>query len=366
MSDLFYKYQSLKQAAELATNEVESCETLLESILDQVVLETIKKYQQKLSVGVQDSVTDLLDSFKLKVTQTIFDVSDSWQQANQGQQPILYPRGCRFCYSQGNNTVVVIEQEPQVRSLLFDGGMAGEHYVLGENEQRLRLSLPYSVFILHFRNSAFLNLYCGWRTRPLTGLNDTLTRPVLPNIHDNLNVCMRGHAIGSIVEQTDQLLTRFWNSRFNNDLSTMWWGKGRIDRRLETATWQDLTESDPMFILDVRLPEDRSLQRTLDLITAAMETVDYSAFRHRLSDQINTCVEDMFSSISRYFHRTKFEKHYPKEIKASLQKAIQVSIKDLVEVIFALEVELRELSGQVKAEPLACQPKSRFWRKYEA
>lgn len=364
--NLFAKYQSVKQAVELAADEATSCHKLLEAILNQVVYESMRRYQQKISVGVEDSASDLLNTFKQKLAESIFETANQWRQVTQDYKPLLYPRGCRFCHARGNDTILVIEQDPQMRTLLFDRGMLGEGFTSVGGEERVRLSLPYSVFLLHFRNTTFLGLYCGWRTRPLGSLDDTLSKPLLPNIHDNLNVCMAGHSSGTIVAQTEDILTRFWNSRFSNDLSVQWWAKWRIDPRLATAKlWQENSERDQLFVLGLRYPGERTLQHILDVLTTGSESPDESSFRHHLSEEIDKCVANLFSKISAYFQRTKFERHYPKDIKDSLKNAIELAIKDLSSIIFALNVEVRDLAKYAKAEPMAHRPQSSYWRDYD-
>jgi hypothetical protein len=103
-----------------------------------------------------------------------------------------------------------------------------------------------------------------------------------------------------------------------------------------------------MFILSVRITGERTLQHMLDVLTTTAETVNESSFRHQLSEEIDGCVTALFNRVTRYFRKTKFEKHYPKEVKDSLREAVRASIQDLVNVVFALEVELRDLSKEIK------------------
>ena len=103
--DLIQRYECIKQAAACAVQQTE-LDLLVQDILTKIVIETLHKYQQKVNVGIQDSMGDLLDNFKQKITQAIFDVANTWRASNQ--KPVLFPRGCRFCYARGESTIFVI------------------------------------------------------------------------------------------------------------------------------------------------------------------------------------------------------------------------------------------------------------------
>lgn len=368
MTQTHQRYQSLRNAADLLSQETDNWETLVDSILTQVVISTIKKYQQKLNVGVQDSVSDLLDTFKHKITQAIFETSDIWRSTVQSDIA-LFPKDCRFCYNRGNSTIIVIEQDPQVRSLKFASGMLGEnHGSRARGGERVALALPYSVFFFHFQNGNFRQLYLAWKTRPLESLQDAIQRPVLPNIHDNLNVCLGvdpSVVRGSISQQTNIILSDFWNSEFNEDLSQHWWQKGSIDNRIRNGDmWSELTLENPMFILDVNFRQTRTVQEMVELVSCVDEPVDESYFRHRLADEIDKHVEILFSKVMKYFKRTKFDKHFPKDIENELSKTISVSTKDLVDVVYSLNVEIDRLSDDLKKDKSQVEPKSVLWEEY--
>jgi hypothetical protein len=362
---LYQRYQDLQSATDLACQEAQNWDTLAEAVLSDVVLETIKRYQQKLNVGVADSVADLLDTFKQKVSTAIFEMDNEWRAASKTEL-LLYPRGCRFCYNRGHNTIIVIEQDPQVRSLSMPSEMLGEEESRGGYDTRVALALPYSIFFFHFREGRFSHLYLGWRNRTLSSLNDEICRPVLPNLHDNLEVCLgRGNILtGSIDNQVRSVLHGFWGSQFNSDLSSHWWNKGNLDQRIRSAnSWHDLSLEDPMFILSVPFRRYKTVQEMVDFI-AAEETVDESEFRHRLGEQIDQHVEGLFNKIMRYFKKTKFERHAPKDIKQEIGKHVGEVAQELVEVIHALHLEIDSLKEEVRCEPPDTEPKSEFWSEY--
>ena len=94
MSELIQqKIHSLKEAAQLTSADVS---TISDKILTQVVIEAIRTYQQKLAVGIEDSVSDLLGSFKHTAATSIIDAASGWQTTQQ--EGFLLPKDCRFCF----------------------------------------------------------------------------------------------------------------------------------------------------------------------------------------------------------------------------------------------------------------------------
>jgi len=343
-----HRHEALQKATNLVSREVESFDGLADDILTRVAIETIKKYQQKLSVGIQDSATDLLDTFKLNVTSAIFDTANSWKLITR--DPFIFPRDCRFCYQKGDSTIVVIEQGPQIRSLSFREGMLDREFSGGSGADRITLAFPYVVFLIHYRNGDYEGLYSGWRNRPLGSLDDMIYRPLLPNVHDHLAICTSGEAMlrKTIVEQSDIAITGFWNSRFNNDLSDRWWSKGSVSSQLATAhTWADASEENPLFMLDIEYSPAKTIQQMIDLVSMHETAPDEGPLRHRLSEEIDKCIEFLFHKILHYFKKTKFDRHHPKDVEEHLKGAIKQSSEEFVEVVGVLSQEIENLSKDV-------------------
>ena len=369
MSDLLQRYDSLKNAALLSVRQTESLDGVVQDILTGIVLDTLQKYQQKVNVGIQDSVSDLLDNFKQKVAEAIFDIAGTWKVANR--EPMLFPRGCRFCYTRGRSTIFVIEQDPQVRSLSCASGILEEQPEVIHGTEYISLALPYIVFVVHFVENRFANLYCGWRTHALTNLDDMLSRPLLPNIHDTLSVCMGSgapahYSQGSLAERTSSVLDTFWNSTFNNDISDAWWKKGDMDDRLWSArAWAEQSARYSAFILGIHFPPNRSLQFLIDLLVMHEQEPDENTFRHKLAEDIDQCVENLFAGVMRYFKKTKFERYYPQEITDSVRHIMQGAVVELVDIVFALNVEIQRLAKDVQPQPRLLTGAGKNWHTYK-
>ncbi len=336
MSELLNRYESLKDATRLAVNETSSLEGVIDDVLTKVVHESIKKYQQKLNVGVEDSVSDLLEAFKQKITESIFDAASTWKIANK--EPVMFPRGCRYAYARGTSTIFVVEQDPGVRTLSFDFSYGVR------NAERHALAMPYVVFLAHLKNNWLVGLYCGWRTAPLQTLSDLISCPLLPNIHENLAVCM---ALDLRYENqtVENAISDFWNSTFNNDVSDRWQAKSAVSLDLTTPeSWVEKSEENPLFMLELDFGHNKTIQSCIDLLTKHEVEPNEDEFLHRLSESIDACVKTLFSKIMRYFKKTKFEKHSPKDVTETLKSAIIKATGDLTDVVRVLDKEISSLT----------------------
>lgn len=353
MSALIQKYDNLKRAAELAVRSSQDFSPLADQILTDIIVYSIKKYQTKINVGLQDSVADLLDSFKKQLIQTISsNIALRWQIPDR--EPFLFPKNSRFCYRRGNTTIVVIEQDPQVRTLFLEADIIGKwkQDLLGQTV-RACLALPYVIFVLRFANNVFVDLLLGWRTTPLGQLDDMLCAPVLPNMHTNLSVCMgrtRSKTTGHFSEQTINAIDYFWNSQFNNDLSTFWWEKGSIDRRLITVqTWEENSQKDPCFILSVKFKPIRTLKSLIDVLVVNEVEPDLQSLKHQMSENVDTCVADLFKGVQCYLTKTKFDKYFPKDVHSQLEEAVLGCTNELIDVVLCLEREIKQFQSEYQS-----------------
>ena len=366
MSQLLDRYDSLKKASQLALNESETLESMMGEVLTKVVHETIKRYQDKVAAGIEDSVSDLLDNFKRSVAEDIFRAASTWKVENK--EPALFPKGCRYAYTCGDSTIFVVEQDPGIRSLVFDESVVGESFENIEGSRRLSLALPYVVFLTHFHKGILSTLYCGWRKAPLRTMEDMITRPMLPNIHTSLAVCMdnvHSSNVGSFSEVTTNAINHFWSSRFNNDVSENWWNKDTLGFNMSSGlAWQEASEEDSMWVLDLDYPYPRSVQSVINLLTLHETEPDENAFRHLLSERIDDSVKTLFYKVSRYFKKTKFEKYYPTDVTEPMKSAIIQAVGEFSDVVFTLDKEISELSKDLKQKNKPTVRAGNFWTKY--
>jgi hypothetical protein len=177
--------------------------------------------------------------------------------------------------------------------------------------------------------------------------------PLLPNIRDEMSVCvgydLRVTGTG-IVEKSDSILSHFWNSQFNKDLSNRWWLKDQIDERLKTGReWSRASLENPTFILNLNYNYTKSAEDILNLLTMHEIEPDETSLRHKLSETIDSSVASLFSKIMRYFKKTKFDKHHPKEITDMLIKIIKNANSEFQDLVFSIQHEIEVLAADIEA-----------------
>ena len=353
---------SLKEATQLSLDEVEGFDIISERVLSQVVLETIRTYQAKLVVGIEDSASDLLDGFKQKIVNQIFDTASGWRTIRH--ERFIFPRGCRFCFKRGRETIVVIEQDPQVRTLTIMRGMMQNHDPNLEKimaSDRVLLSIPYSIFVFRFTDERLMATKCFWRTTPLKTFQDMLCSAVLPNIQVGGQICMPLGGDGDITKVCEEIISIFWNSQFNCDLASEWWSKNRISEKIATGdVWRDNTLQDPLFILKVPFRVYKTLNEAVDLMAVGTEDLSEVEFKHNIAASVDNCVEGLFHKISSYVKRTKFEKHVSKNVDDLLKDYLKKSTAEFADILAVLSHEINALKMSIKTErPVV--PSGKFW-----
>lgn len=323
-------------------------EELSQIILERVVIDCMRRYQQKVNVGIQDATSDLIDNFKQKLVQTVIDASNNWH-LNVKKEKHLFPKDCRFLYTVGSNTIAVIEQAAGIRTLSMEKGIIKSYHTADERIDRIALAVPYTVFVFVFKNQnnveEFQSVYALWRKAPLSKLSDDLYYSVLPNQKDDLSLC-RG--IGNTPKQDtiantcSSVIDTYWASTFNNDLSKKWWEKSKIDKRLvDVNAWHKASLQDSLFILS--LPFEKAI--TLDqLIQKVAGQVDPSTSLYQeVSKLCDDNAKELFVKINRYMKEKKFDPFYPTEITSELAKTIAAMSKKISSLVLSLEIELNEL-----------------------
>lgn len=379
MSNLIHRYQHLGTATEKFKSSLEDKSSLVEDILTKVVIDSLRRYQQRLQVGVQDSVADLLATFKLKIAEEIWNASQDWVITTH-REPVLFPPSCRYLYTLAGSTFVVIEQEPIVRTLRLDQSLlyastSATHFI-----QQKRLAIPYTTFILHLRNTnpdgsgeeVFSNLYIGWRNSPLSTLKDEIYSPYLPNIHTNTYTVCTGHMdlkmaqTKGISTLTQTVISNFWNSNFNTDLTFHWNAKELVPQIATVEEWEKNSQEDPLFILSIPLLYPIRLD---DLITKiciatekdAPETID---LRHKVTEMTDALAEELFRGIKNYIFKTKFDRFYPKDVTDNLAEVMESMAKDLRTIALGVELQLQNISEEVnglRANSYKWKKRSSWW-----
>lgn len=348
------------------TQKVLTTTGLANDILTRVVIAKLDQFQNKISIGMQDSVTDLLDQFRKEIEQEILGITQTWMISSNGEN-FLFPINCRYVYSKGQTTVVVIEQPPGRRTVSLHRDLLNQPN--SEKIRRVNLLFPYVLFVFKWQNKKLIDAYTGWRSSPIGRLNDPVFNPILPNIHKNYQICW-GNVVFANKEINigcEEAITAFWSSLFNNDLSDFWWEKQQFDPISTLSLWEENSDN-PFLFNEFQLAsissQPRTLQDLLDFCTQNEHALDENELRKLISHKIDYTLNKMFKGIMRYFKNSKFDKFYPKDIQNSLKDGIQPLLDEILDFLIIFENEIKLIQKNQKID-YTVEAKGVFWKNGE-
>lgn len=225
------------------------------------------------------------------------------------------PAGCRFYDRNDTHEIFVIEEPPQVRTVVWKPWAELQEHVLQRRSicrqwrmskdsltaylkrTHFALAFPYVVKCYVMRDGFFDRLLLFYRCKPLAGEGDELLVPNLPNCGANYVVCMprkmQGCHVGTGAGASAAIVgleRAFWGSTFNSDLANHFvWYAHRV---LELATpwdWERASQRDPSFVLRMQWQSANcTVQDTVRSIVAEQQ---HGAVFVRLLDRLRRAAD---------------------------------------------------------------------------
>ena len=223
----------------------------LRNVISSHVKRIMVDYQKSLAKVGEETIHGLLTSMVNDLSRKFYDSNDPLSNTK------LPPVNTRFFWSDAEETVAVIEQPPQIRTIMVGKNLQGA----AKGKEYYRLSFPYVVFVVHLTDNSFSNLLVYYRNKPLDSLNNKLYETNFPNV-DGGDVCLGfgGHRSQKTSERINEVITHFWNSVFNTDRNTSYNSYQNQDLRLGFTNWEKETNKDPKFILSIDWTEADTLK----------------------------------------------------------------------------------------------------------
>jgi hypothetical protein len=321
-----------------------------------------------------------------------------WPQTRRIVTFFSRPTATCSLYTKGRSVIAVIEESPGTRTFRLDNNLLHQDRMNGNSGEASPhgLAIPYSVFILSFDNDlrndkvSFRNMYlevddavhirviveddalalsanarpcpvCDygiwtvsnnlyWNKRPLATLDDQLYTPLLPNLHQNMTVCV-GHEMTTnhntpLSQQCGDIIGHFWNSNFNTDLSDKWWSRSTVDARLMNINrWKELSLDNPLFACGLNLKPAQRLKEVIDTAANAHTEVslDMEAVKKRLVAIVDKASSDIEHGLMKYMKKTKFERFFPNDVKENLASAISTITDEIVVVLNRMAYDLHQI-----------------------
>jgi hypothetical protein len=283
-------------------------------------------YRQETLSVLDDSCTEVLKQFKATVGRRCWKLSQKWCQWGDNR-PILQPNRSRLFYRKGNTDIMVIEQDPTVRTLRFNPSFS--------ERGSYNVALPYVVFVFRFIGEKFCDVYCMFNDKPLGDLSERPIRPYLTNIDTDLRCCLGnsfslpgGLTHSKTVEYT---LNYFWTAEHSNEWNEHWnynqsHFAGTDGRLASCASWQEASQDNPLFVID-DVNWQRHTRTIGDLIVGLTKTdtkareFEETIFQDLVSEFLSSVQRAM--SVSLEQSSEKINNQPPEIIERKLAKAMQ-------------------------------------------
>lgn len=220
-------------------------------LVDELKTQFISGYRQEALSTLEEQCNEVLKRFKATVGRRCWKLSQKWCQWGNNR-PILQPNQSRLFYRKGNTDIMVIEEDPQVRTLRFNSSFKDDR---GSHN----LALPYVVFIFRFIDEKFTDVYCMFNDKPLGDLSERPMKPYLTNINHDLKVCLgRSFEMPSGLNYNQvvhYVLNYFWGAEHSFEWDDHWNSNvehfTRTDGRLANLNnWVKATQDNPLFVID--------------------------------------------------------------------------------------------------------------------
>ncbi len=276
-----------------------------------------RRCSEETSIGVGDFMHELLRSYRDKLV----DVGNTSRMPSNADNSgaLLLPQGTRFYtvgekrsrFDEALNGMIIIEQEPQIRTILVSDDPYDDH----EDHMTYHLPMPYVVFAIQFTESyrtvGCTELDIAFRKDALKDLSgEGWYHPPLPNFAD-FGVCMdKNDSCEDIVELSSLIINRFWNSFFEPDFKAFRIKKssGRHQSLKTFEDWEKLRD-DPLSILTGEwhggeFPLARVLQQFTTsganvVVTRAWNGLQPLARPDHIEEEIEKAVLEVFSSFTK-------------------------------------------------------------------
>jgi len=255
----------------------ESAQELVISMKD-IIEKHCQRSTQEFLGNISDEAEGLTRDLQFALNDQIWDSFQQYKEKHD-DSPYMIPRNVRIMYTKGHRTVVVIEQEPQVRTVGFCPSLVAQadipHAVTTSNHGYwFSLSFPYVYFVVAFDKGVYANIEPFFTNERLASVKDKLFLAPMPNVkaknsNSGQHVCLGSGSEDSvrqyktISEQSEELIRLFWSRVYNDH-----YGKGkfrRTDKRLSTIRkWQQNSKEDPMFILSVEWQKGTTLKGIIE------------------------------------------------------------------------------------------------------
>ena len=160
--------------------------SLTKGTMMEICREALRIVRQETLVQLQQDVAEQIKTFEGGLLEGL----DEWGAAVKiaGAGDVALPKGTKFARCEGQASVFIVEQEPQVRTVHCS------HYG-NDREGNYRIALPYLIFGISFTAGGLANITVTASSRPVGTARDTVGHLTIGNIYKNPCLPGRTHRL---------------------------------------------------------------------------------------------------------------------------------------------------------------------------
>lgn len=326
----------------------ESAQELVQS-MKTIIEKHCQRSTQEFLGNISDEADGLTRDLQFALNDQIWDSFQQYKEKND-DSPYLIPRNVRLMYTKGHRTVIVIEQEPQVRTVGFSSSLVAQSDIkhaitTSQHGYWFALSFPYVYFVVAFDKGVYVNIEPFFSNERLTSVKDKLYLAPMPNVkersssHSEQHICL-GNGSGSSVrqyktisEQAEELIRLFWSRVYNDH-----YGKGkfrRTDKRLSTIRkWQQNSREDPMFILGVEWKKGVTLKGIIEnRFESRNQNHEMDGAEKAVRDLLHKGVKKLTRRIQEEIKNVKSDQS-PKHLEARVREQLEQLVQSHTNKVF--------------------------------
>jgi hypothetical protein len=299
-------------------NIVVNEKALVEKVRANITKELAKDTTQRISRKIVDEYLSAFEALIVNLQTSIQEINSFPKaQRTPNGKIFMYPENCRFSYEAnsygpGNRNfgLVVIEQPPQVRTLLIGHG-------------RHHIPLPYVVFVINYYaiggGYRYSGLNLGFGKQPLKSLDDAMYLPHLPNC-DSHSVCLGEYSPGqfdSPAEVASDVVSHLWQSVFAYSFPPFYLGSKSIN---DWPEWEATSKGNPLDILNGKFREGSPIR---ELIYYVDQTLEAKSEINR----IRSVASQMWNRIANEFRAGEADKLIQEISEEILNEALKLTLQ---------------------------------------
>lgn len=320
-------------------------------VLKRSVDEVLKRIRQNMDAQIKEDSSPIIEDFCKNIGNKLLNISQKW--VNVANESVVFPENTRYIHRDGNSTTIVIEQQPQVRTIQID---------LNRGSRTYNLAFPYCQFIIPFVDNKLAGVvYMGMSKKPLSDLDAMIYNPPMPNI-ENHKICMGDFQFpktGSMTEKVNAIIGGFWQSTFNNNHMAAV-QKFLTDNVLTFESWQERSKLNSSFILNKEIVF--SAGRTVRGLLQASDSGSV-ALINNMRNEINTAIGSIGLELQKLLN---IDVTTENRTKTHLE-VLEGVLKELIEAVYAelyeyqqMQINEEKAKLQVEMEAMAVRLKNDF------